>query len=129
MPSVRIETRRWMTRETKRAMLDAVHASLVSAFRIPDHDRNQRLVEYEPEDFESSAGKGEHFTVVTIDAFAGRSLDAKRALYQELASRLEPLGVPGNDLLVIVHDVPLESWGTRGGKAACDIEIGFKINV
>jgi len=129
MPSVRIETRRWMDRGTKRVVLDAVHSSLVAAFKIPDHDRNQRLVEYEPEDFEASAGKGEHFTVVTIDAFAGRSIDAKRTLYQELVSRLAPLGIPGNDLLVIVHDVPLESWGTRGGKAACDIDIGFQIKV
>ena len=102
MPSVRIETRRWMDRKTKQAVLDAVHASLVTGFKIPDHDRNQRLVEYEPEDFEASAGKGEHFTVITIDAFAGRSVDAKRALYQALVSRLAPLGIPGNDVLVIV---------------------------
>ena len=34
MPSVRIETRRWMTQETKRAVLDAVHASLVMAFVV-----------------------------------------------------------------------------------------------
>jgi phenylpyruvate tautomerase PptA (4-oxalocrotonate tautomerase family) len=129
MPSVRIETRRWMGREAKRSVLEAVHVSLVASFQIPDHDRNQRLVEYDPEDFEASAGKGEHFTIVTIDAFAGRSRAAKRALYQELVTRLAPLGIPPNDLLVIVHDVPLESWGTRGGKAACDIEIGFKVDV
>jgi phenylpyruvate tautomerase PptA (4-oxalocrotonate tautomerase family) len=129
MPSVRIETRRWMSRETKLSVLDAVHTSLVAAFRIPDSDRNQRVIEYEPDDFEASAGKGEHFTVVTIDAFAGRSLDAKRALYQELVARLAPLGIPPNDLLVIVHDVPLESWGTRGGQAASDIDIGFQVKV
>ena len=129
MPSVRIETRRWMDRKTKRAVSDAVHASLVAGFKIPDHDRNQRLLEYEPEDFEASAGKGEHFTVITVDAFAGRSVDAKRALYQALVSRLAPLGIPANDVLVIVHDVPLESWGTRGGKAACDIDPGFQIKV
>ena len=129
MPLVKIETRRWMSRNTKRAVLDAVHASLVAAFRIPEHDRNQRVVEYDPDDFEVSAGKGEHFTIVTIDAFAGRSVEAKRALYQDLVSRLAPMGVPPNDLVVVVHDVPLESWGIRGGKAACDIDIGFQVKV
>jgi phenylpyruvate tautomerase PptA (4-oxalocrotonate tautomerase family) len=129
MPSVKIEMRRWMSAQTKQAVLDAVHASLVSAFKIPDHDRNQRVVEYEPEDFESSAGKGERFTIVTTDAFSGRSIDAKRALYGELCSRLSSLGIPPNDLLVIIHDVPLESWGTRGGKAACDIDLGFEVKV
>ena len=129
MPLVRIETRHWVAGDTKLSVLDAVHASLVAAFKIPAHDRNQRIVEYEPADFEASAGKGEHFTIVTIDAFAGRSVEAKRALYQELVSRLAPLGIPPNDLLVVVHDVPLESWGTRGGKAACDIDLGFQIKV
>ncbi len=129
MPLVRIETRKWMTGQTKRAVLDAVHASLVIAFRIPEQDRNQRIVEYAPEDFEASASKGERFTIVTIDAFAGRSLEAKRTLYRELSSRLEPLGIPPNDLVVVVHDTPLESWGTRGGKAACDIDLGFEVRV
>ena len=129
MPLVRIETRRWMTRETKRALLDIVHAALVGSFKIPDHDRNQRVVEYEPDDFEASAGKGERFTIITIDAFAGRSLEAKRQLYQELASGVAAVGIPPADLIVVVHDVPLESWGTRGGKAACDIDLGFRIQV
>jgi phenylpyruvate tautomerase PptA (4-oxalocrotonate tautomerase family) len=129
MPLVRIETRRWLTREAKRALFDAVHGALVSAFKVPDHDRNQRIIEYAPEDFEASAGKGERFTIVTIDAFAGRSLEAKRQLYQELVKRTAEVGIPAADLVVVVHDVPLESWGTRGGRAACDIDLGFEIRV
>jgi phenylpyruvate tautomerase PptA (4-oxalocrotonate tautomerase family) len=129
MPLVRIETRRWMTLETKRAVLDAVHEALVAAFKVPDDDRNQRIIEYAPEDFEGSAGKGERFTIVTIDAFAGRSLEAKRKLYQELASRLSAVDIPQADLMVVIHDVPLENWGLRGGQAACDIDMGFKIQV
>lgn len=129
MPLVRIETRRWMTREDKRALLDAVHGALVCAFKIPEHDRNQRIIEYDDEDFERGANKGERFTIVTIDAFAGRSLEAKRRLYAELAARLAIVGIPPNDLIVVVHDIPLESWGTRGGHAACDLDLGFKVRV
>jgi phenylpyruvate tautomerase PptA (4-oxalocrotonate tautomerase family) len=129
MPLVKIETRRWMTRETKQAVLDGVHEALVAAFKVPNSDRNQRIIEYAPEDFEGSSGKGEHFTIITIDAFAGRSLEAKRKLYQELASRLGAVGIPVADLMVVVHDGPLENWGLRGGQAACDIDMGFKIQV
>ncbi len=129
MPLVKIETRRWMSRQTKRSVLDAVHDSLVAAFKVPDHDRNQRIVEYDADEFEGSGGKGEHFTIVTIDAFAGRSVEAKRALYQELASRLARVGIPPGDLTVVVHDVPLESWGIHGGQAACDVDVGFEIKV
>jgi phenylpyruvate tautomerase PptA (4-oxalocrotonate tautomerase family) len=129
MPLVKIETRRWMTPEIKQAALDAVHEALVIAFKVPDHDRNQRIIEYAPEDFEGSSGRGKCFTIITIDAFAGRSLEAKRKLYQELAARLGVAGIPPTDLIVVVHDVPIENWGMRGGQAACDIDMGFKIQV
>ncbi len=129
MPLVKIETGRWMTPQTKRSVLDAVHQSLVAAFRLPEDDRNQRIVEYGPGDLEGSAGKSDRFTIVTIDAFAGRSVEAKRTLYRELAARLAALGVPPTDLTVVVHDVPLESWGIHGGQAACDVNVGFKIEV
>jgi phenylpyruvate tautomerase PptA (4-oxalocrotonate tautomerase family) len=129
MPLVKIETGRWMTQQTKRSLLDAVHRSLVTAFGIPDHDRNQRIVEYGAGDLESAAGKSDRFTIITIDAFAGRSVEAKRTLYRELASRLAALGIPAMDLAVVVHDVPLESWGIQGGQAACDVDVGFEIEV
>ena len=121
---VKIETRRGLTREQKKAVFDAVHGALVTAFKVPEHARNQRIVEYEREDFEVSAGKGERFMIVTIDALAGRSVDAKRLLYWEMAARLGASGIPPDDLVIVVHDIPLESWGTRGGRAACDIDLG-----
>ena len=43
MPLVTLETRRWMAPEQKKQAFDAVHAALVSCFRIPDHDRHQRM--------------------------------------------------------------------------------------
>jgi phenylpyruvate tautomerase PptA (4-oxalocrotonate tautomerase family) len=129
MPLVKIETRRWMTQDAKRAVLNAVHGALVAAFKIPDSDRNQRIIEHDPDDFEASDGKGERYTIVTIDAFAGRSLEAKRQLYRELAERLGVVGIPPVDLLVVVHDIPLENWGLRGGLAACDIDLGFQVKV
>jgi phenylpyruvate tautomerase PptA (4-oxalocrotonate tautomerase family) len=99
------------------------------AFRIPDGDRNQRLIEYDPADFESASDKGERFTIVTIDAFAGRSADAKRALYREMVSNLEQVGIPSSDVVVVIHDVPPQSWGVRGGKPASEVDLGYDIEV
>ncbi len=126
MPHVKVETRRGLTHQQKRELLEAAHAALVAAFGIPDTNRVGRIVEYAPEDFEAPAGKGERFTIVTIDALAGRSLDAKRALYRELVTRLEAAGVPRNDVVIVLHEVPPENWGTRGGQAACDLDLGVK---
>ena len=128
MPLVRIETRKGLSADQKSALLDALHDALVTAFEIPHDDRRQRFIEYDPEHFVAT-GKGPHFTIVTIDAFAGRSLEAKRRLYREMAAAAEHVGIPANDLVVVVHDVQRESWGVRGGQAASDVDIGFEIEV
>jgi phenylpyruvate tautomerase PptA (4-oxalocrotonate tautomerase family) len=127
MPAVKIETRRGLTREQKIGVLHAVGGALVAAFGASEQTLSQRFVEYDPEDLEIPAGKGDRFTVVTVDALAGRSVDAKRLLYRELVSRLAALGVPPNDVVIVVHDIPPESWGTRGGQAACDIDLGLRV--
>jgi phenylpyruvate tautomerase PptA (4-oxalocrotonate tautomerase family) len=60
--------------------------------------------------------------------FSGRSVDAKRRLYAALVSELGVFGIAPSDLKVVLHDVPRENWGL-GGKAAVDIELGFKVEV
>jgi hypothetical protein len=95
MPLVTIETRRGLTVDQKKLVFDAVHAALVTAFQIPESDRHQRIVEYEPEDFEIPPGKGDRYMVVEIDAFAGRSNDAKRC---STSRSLPGSGQPGYQL-------------------------------
>jgi phenylpyruvate tautomerase PptA (4-oxalocrotonate tautomerase family) len=129
MPLVTIETRRGLPPVTKRQLFDATHEALMAAFKIPDHDRGQRLIEYAPEDFEIPPGRGERFTIVTIEAFAGRSIEAKRALYRELVNRFEAAGVPKADVFIVLKEIPMENWGLRGGIAGCDIDFGFQIKV
>lgn len=31
--------------------------------------------------------------------------------------------------MIVLHEVPSENWGIRGGQAACDVSLGFKIDV
>jgi phenylpyruvate tautomerase PptA (4-oxalocrotonate tautomerase family) len=39
------------------------------------------------------------------------------------------IGIDAMDISIIVYDVPLENWGIRGGIPACDLDLGFKVNV
>ncbi len=71
----------------------------------------------------------DRFTLVTIDAFEGRSTDAKRALYQQIVNSLEPLGIPRDHVSIVVRDIPRANWGIRGGLVASDIDLGFDVNV
>ncbi len=127
MPLVHVHLRAGRAAAEKRAILDGVHAALVEAFRIPEHDRNQLLHEYADGDFEARTGPGAVF--VEIVAFPGRTDDAKRRLYAAIAANLARAGVDPQATLVVVHEPPLVSWGIRGGQAASDVRIGFKLDV
>ena len=53
----------------------------------------------------------------------------KRALYRGIVEKLEGLGVPRDHVKILLRELPKENWGIRGGQAACDLELGFKIEV
>jgi phenylpyruvate tautomerase PptA (4-oxalocrotonate tautomerase family) len=131
MPNTQIDVRRGYTEEEERSIIDAVQGALESAFRIPAHDRNVRLVVHEPHRFACPPGKSnpDRYTHVGIDAFEGRSLEAKRALYRHIVVNLEALGIPRDHVQIRLRELPRSNWGIRGGQAGCDVELGFEVNV
>lgn len=129
MPIVTVVMKEGRLKEYKKAILDAVHDSLVAAFKVPAHDRIQRIIEIKPENFEYPPEKTDNFITVEITIFPGRSFQAKKALYKEIASRMKNLGIKGNDILIVLNEPPLENWGISGGYPATEVDIGFDLNV
>lgn len=131
MPSVLIEVRKSYTPAEESTLMDAVHAALQEAFKILPGDRNVRLIAHAPHRFACPPERAqpERYAHISIDAFAGRSLEAKRALYQAIVIRLEALGIPRDHVKIVLREIPRENWGIRGGQAGCDVELGFRIDV
>jgi phenylpyruvate tautomerase PptA (4-oxalocrotonate tautomerase family) len=131
VPSVLIEIRRTISVEEETRLMEAVHAALREAFKLLPGDRNVRLIAHAPHRFACppERTRPELYTHVSIDAFAGRSLDAKRALYRGIVENLESLGIPKDHVKILLRELPRENWGIRGGHAACDVDLGFKIDV
>ena len=126
MPLVEIQVLKGRSAPEKKGIFDAVHNALMDALKIPDDDRLQRLVEHDSEDFEAPS---ESFTIVKVTMFPGRSLAAKRALYQALVTRLGPLGIPPEDVFIVLQEPPLDNWGIRGGQPASEVDLGFQLEV
>lgn len=131
MPAVQIEVRQHYDFEAELVFIDTVHLALVEAFKIPLEDRNIRFIVHEPHRFQCPSDKSqpELFTVISIDCFAGRSLNAKRNLYQAIVRNLSALSVPADYINILLREIPIENWGIRGGQAACDVSLGFSIGV
>lgn len=129
MPLVKIETRKPWSAAQKKEIIEAVHSALRDAIKIPADDRNIRFHSYAPEDFEVPHGKSENYVLVEVTLFTGRTLPAKKALYQGIVANLGQLGIAAADVFIILYEVPLENWGIRGGIPASEVELGFTVGV
>lgn len=128
MPSTRIITGEWAQgREID--LIEAVQSAMLAALKIPEWDRDVVVDIYSETQRIVPTGRSQRFTRIEIAMFAGRSIDAKRNLYKGIVQNLATLGVPELETKIILHEVPLENWGLRGGLPASEIEISFKVDV
>lgn len=123
MPTALIEVRRRYEPAEEVAIMNAVHGALVVAFQAPAADKNVRLVVHEPHRFAvpEQLAAPEYRTLVTIDCFPGRSLEAKRLLYGTIVENLAAVGIPADHVMITVHEVDRDNWGIRGGRAASHV--------
>jgi 4-oxalocrotonate tautomerase family enzyme len=130
MPLVRIDMYKGRSEEKKRAILDAVHQSLVEVFKIPVDDRNQRIYEFDECNFERRGNKTKEFTIIEITAFKGRTRETKKLLFKTLVESLSSrAGIPPADVVIYINEPPLENWGISGGKPADEVDLGFTVVV
>ncbi|NQU12816.1 MAG: tautomerase family protein [Desulfobacteraceae bacterium] len=129
MPTGTIEVRKKWPLKEKKKLIKLVHGAMIDALKIPEHDRLIRVIEHEPELFAAPPGSSENYTLVEISMFPGRSLAAKRKLYKKIVENLSTLGIPAKDIRIVLHEVPMDNWGIRGGVPASEVDIGFKVDV
>lgn len=129
MPLTRIEVRKQWPAEQVQAIMEAVLVAQREVLQLPAHDRQLRYLEHKPEHFHVPPGKSENYTLVEISLFAGRSIKAKRELYCAIVENLGALGIAANDIFIVLNEIALENWGIRGGVPACDVDLGFKVDI
>jgi phenylpyruvate tautomerase PptA (4-oxalocrotonate tautomerase family) len=131
MALARIEILEGRSPEEKRAMVDAVRRALSEALRAPEEDPTIRLTEYPHGQFSLPYpdSHSERYTLVEVTMFKGRSLDTKRRLYGAIVGALASCGVPANDVLIVLHEPPMENWAVDGGVPASEVELGFEVDI
>jgi len=129
MPLAKIEVRKNWAPEQVQAIIEAIYLAQREALRVTESDRQIRFIEHRPEHFHVPPGKTENYTLVEITIFAGRSIEAKRSLYQAIVKNLGAIGIAPSDIFIVLHEEALENWGIRGGLPASEVDLGFKVNV
>ena len=115
MPLVRIEMIKGKSPEYKKNVLDRIHKGLMETIGIEDWDRFQRIIEIDPDDFETAPGKTEAFMIIESTMFPGRSKEQKKALIENITKKLcERLSIQATDIFIVINEPPNENWGLGG---------------
>jgi hypothetical protein len=129
MPDILTEVRGSWLQGKQAAFLEAIHQAVVQAFKTPNDEPLARLIEHSASSYLTPFAAGERFTRIEIVLFGGRSLEAKRELYRAMVRNLQPFDVPAEDVKVVLIETTPENVGFRGGQAACDLDLGYALQV
>jgi len=122
LPLVTLTVRRPKSAEFKAAVLDAVHAALVSS-GVPVADRFQRVLELNETDFrfdpaypDLKSPRDADFVLIEILWSVGRSVKVKKKMLAELMESLARAGLNTEHVMVCFKETSWENWAFGGGR-------------
>lgn len=108
---------------------EILHESVMDALQYPKEKKAHRFIYIDEDSFFYFEGRTEKHTIIEISIFEGRSIPAKKRLYQLLFERFEnELNITPMDLEITIFETPIHNWGIRG-KSADELILNYKINV
>jgi len=74
-------------------------------------------------------GRTQKHTLIEISAFEGRSIEAKKKLYQLIFEKFEKeLQISTMDVEITIFETPMHNWGIRG-KSGDELTLNYKVNI
>ncbi|MBW1655776.1 tautomerase family protein [Flavobacterium quisquiliarum] len=123
MPFVRISLPKKLSLETKNNISESIHQSLIQEFNIPSADYFHVIEELEthqikyPESYLGISHSNE-IIYVQITAGQGRTLEQKKKLYHQIATRIAsttPILI-NNVIIILLENNGLENWSFGNGE-------------
>jgi len=123
MPFVRISLPKKLSLETKNTISASIHESLIAEFNIPKDDYFHVIEELEshqikyPETY-LGISHSEDIIYVQITAGQGRTLEQKKKLYRQIATRISTSTeiLITNVIIVLLENNGLENWSFGNGE-------------
>lgn len=123
MPFVRISLPKKLSLATKNNISEAIHQSLIAEFHIPSADYFHVIEELEQHQIkypESYLGisHSEEIIYVQITAGQGRTVEQKKKLYHQIATRIAATTaiLINNVIIVLLENNGLENWSFGNGE-------------
>jgi len=123
MPFTQISLRRGRSLDFRRALMEEVYLAMRESIGIPEDDRFATITELEDGNFNHSGDylgieRSEDVVFIRITLNRGRTTDLKKALYAQIAERLNAnLGIRKEDVVISLLEVSPEDWSLGNGDA------------
>jgi phenylpyruvate tautomerase PptA (4-oxalocrotonate tautomerase family) len=113
-----------------REKLSAVlHECVMDAFQYPKEKKAHRFIYIDSDSYFYFETRTPKHTIIEINLFEGRSIEAKKKLYKLLFERFEKeLGISNIDLEIILFESPKYNWGIRG-KSGDELNLNYVVEV
>ncbi|TPG45156.1 tautomerase family protein [Flavobacterium pectinovorum] len=123
MPFVRISLPKKLSLETKNNISESIHYALIAEFNIPKDDYFHVIEELEPHQIKYpenylGVSHSEEIVYVQIIAGQGRTLEQKKKLYNQIATKISTATsiLINNVIIVLLENNGLENWSFGNGE-------------
>ena len=129
MPQIKIYGLQENIEPKRFALSHAIHAALMESIGTPINKRFQRFIILDTENFIYPSDRTTNYTIIEINMFEGRSVEAKknliRTLYQKIAETTE---IKPQDLEITIFETPRCNWGIRGIPGD-ELKLNYQVDV
>jgi phenylpyruvate tautomerase PptA (4-oxalocrotonate tautomerase family) len=129
MAQVKIFGLRRSLQNSRAAISQAIHLSVMEALEYPAEKKFHRFIALDEEDFIYPKDRSERYIIIEISIFEGRSIEAKKMLIRLLYERIPQLsGISAQDIEITIFETPRHSWGIRG-MPGDEVGLNYKVEV
>ena len=129
MAQVKIFGLRRSLQNSRAAISQAIHLSVMEALEYPAEKKFHRFIALDEEDFIYPKDRSECYIIIEISIFEGRSIEAKKMLIRLLYERIPQLsGISAQDIEITIFETPRHSWGIRG-MPGDEVRLNYKVEV
>ena len=113
----------------KEKVSEIISECMFEAFQFPREKKAHRFMYIDEDSFFYFEGRTAKHTIIEINAFEGRSIQAKKKLYQLLFEKFEnQLQITPMDLEITIFETPKHNWGIRG-KSGDELSLNYKVTI
>ncbi|MCU4583628.1 tautomerase family protein [Acinetobacter nosocomialis] len=129
MSQVKIYANEQTIMQYREMLSHAIHQALIEELKYPIEKRFQRFISLKPENFIYPSDRSQHYVIIELSMFTGRSTEAKKRLIQTLFRNIQQYcRINPQDIEITIFETPNENWGIRGQNAD-ELHLNYQVNV